>query len=82
MIQSDYKSKAYKISDAIRILNPKQAAFYWSNHVEPLDIYLSKNFTTNEPVIVYIFSRSQTVDSGVYDAWCRNKDTRTDGDKM
>ena len=73
MIKTTFKIKYYDDKDAIRILNPKQSAFYWSNGVEPLDIYPSKNHETNEPVIVYIFSRSETQETGVYDEWCNKK---------
>jgi hypothetical protein len=73
MVLSNFNAKRYKEKDAIRILNPKQAAFYWANGVEPLDIYSSRSFDTNEPVIVYIFSRCQTQDTGVYDQWCKRK---------
>ena len=73
MIESNFRNTKYKDSDAIRILNQKQAAFYWGKGLEPLDIYPSKAFDTGEPVIVYVFSRSQTQETGVYDEWCTRK---------
>ena len=36
----------YDENDAIRIVNPKQAAFYWSNGLQPITIYPSKDYTT------------------------------------
>ena len=73
MVISNYKLREYEPGpDSMRILNPKQAAFYWGNGVEPLDIYPSKHYMTGEPCIVYIFSREGSKD--VYDRWCKNKD--------
>lgn len=72
MIESNFNNKKYD-NDNIRILNPKQAAFYWDKGIEPLDIYPSKSFETNEPVIVYVFSKSKTQETGIYDEWCNRK---------
>jgi len=66
-VNSDYRNKKYQTSGTIRVLNPKQAAFYWASGVEPLDIYLSRNFITNAPCIVYIFSREDT--KPLYEQW-------------
>lgn len=73
MIESNFRNKKYKDDDNIRILNPKQAAFYWHNRLEPLDIYPSTTFDTGEPVIVYVFSRSQTQETGLYNEWVERK---------
>lgn len=73
MIESSFKNKKYDSVDAIRILNGRQAAYYWANGCEPVDIYISKNFETGEPLIVYIFSRKMTKETGVYDSWCNRK---------
>ena len=69
-ISSDYKSQKYEVVDTMRILNPKQAAFYWDKGIVPLDIYLSHNFETKEPIIVYVFSRSES--KTAYEEWCAN----------
>lgn len=74
IVLSNFNQKRYKVSDAIRIVNQKQAAFYWSKGIEPLDIYPSKDFKTNEPIIVYVFSRKESKESGAYDDWCNRKD--------
>lgn len=73
MINSDFKNKKYDTNDAIRILNSKQAAFYWANGCEPVNIFISKDYTTNDPIIVYTFLRSETQKTGVYDTWCNRK---------
>lgn len=58
----------YDEKDAIRIVNPKQAAFYWSKGLQPISIYPSKDYTTEEPLLVFIFKRSATKD--LYSEWC------------
>ena len=68
-VQSSYKNKHYDATESLRILNPRQASFYWSRGVEPLDIYLSKNFETGDPMIVYVFSRKDTQE--LYGEWCK-----------
>lgn len=73
MVKSNLVNKDYKSFDNIRILNSKQAAFYWENGVEPLDIYLG-NTKNGEPVIVFIFSKKETQETGVYDKWCKRGD--------
>ena len=75
--------KPYAASDAIRILNTAQAAFYWADGVQPVDIYSSKNRKTGEPCIVYVFLRDEQQDS--YDAWVKlkeeqNNELQTDRD--
>lgn len=70
-VTSEYRNKKYQTTGTVRLLNQKQAAFYWSRGVEPLDIYLSKNFDTGEPRIVYIFSREDTKE--LYEEWQRGE---------
>jgi hypothetical protein len=70
-VTSEYRNKKYQTTGTVRLLNHRQAAFYWANGVEPLDIYLSKNFETGEPRIVYIFSREDTKE--LYEKWLNEK---------
>lgn len=65
-------SKPYVASEAIRILNTAQAASYWADGIQPVDIYLSKNRKTGMPCIVYVFLRDEQVES--YDKWVRAKE--------
>ena len=44
----------------IPILNPKQAAFYWSRGVKFKDVYLDRDSHTNEPIIIFVFKRDET----------------------
>lgn len=79
MIESNFRSKKYNVADAICILNPLQAAFYWINGVEPVDIYPSIDFKTHKPVVVYVFSKIATQNSGVYNEWCNRQGERENG---
>ena len=66
-----YSGKTYCASDAIRILDPFQAAAYWANGIEPLDIYSSRHHETNKPLVVFVFNRKDTKD--VFDKWCKHE---------
>lgn len=70
-IKSRFTSQDYYASEAIRILDPFQAALYWSNGVMPLDIFPSRDYKTNKALIVYVFRKTDTKD--VFDRWCRHE---------
>lgn len=54
------KEKKINLDREIPIVNPKQAAFYWSKGIKPIDIYPSVNSHTNEPILVFVFNRDET----------------------
>lgn len=66
-----FSNKEYLASEAIRILDPNQAALYWANNVEPLDIFPSRDYKTGKALIVYVFKRSETKE--VFDLWCKHE---------
>lgn len=68
---SELTGKKYNLFGIIRILNPKQAAYYVNNGLELLDIENSFDRKTGDPVFVFYFDRESTRD--VYDAWCKKK---------
>ena len=70
-VKGKYSGKLYYASDAIRILDPFQATLYWSNGIEPLDIYPSRHYATNKPLLVFVFNRAETKD--VFDKWCKHE---------
>lgn len=70
-VMSNTTGREYCPSEVVRILNPRQATLYIANGAELLDIYASKDFRTNEPVLVFIFNRAATLD--LYDAWCKRE---------
>lgn len=58
-------------TDLIRILNPRQSAFYVQYGVPILDVQLSTD-NIGRPILVYIFRRSQTKDA--FDLWCKQRE--------
>ena len=70
-IKGKFSNKFYYANEAIRILDPMQAALYWANGVEPLDIYSSRDYKTNKALIVYVFKKSETKE--VFDKRCKHE---------
>ena len=70
-VKGKYSGKEYYASEAIRISNPLQAASYWENGLEPLDIYPTRNPETRKPVIVFVFNRVQS--KPLFDLWCKKE---------
>lgn len=54
------EKKNINLDRYIPIVNPKQAAYYWSKGVEPIDVYPSMDINTNVPIIVFVFNRDDT----------------------
>lgn len=71
MVHSDITGKDYNVSDAIRLLNIKQSIAYLKHGCELLDLYVSKDFETNEPVLCFIFNRKQS--KPLFDLWCKHE---------
>lgn len=68
---SDTTGKTYKIADAVRIINMQQLAAYLEHGAELLDIYSSRDFKTNKPILVGIVSRHATKE--LYNRWCNHE---------
>ena len=71
MLMSSLTGEYYDENDSIRIVNIKQALFYWINNVRPLSIYPGKDLKTGEPILVFIFKKSKTKD--LYKEWLATK---------
>lgn len=68
MLISSLTKKYYDEKDSVRILNPKQACYFWGERgIQPLSIYPSKDKKTGEPVIIFVFSKSKTQEA--YKDW-------------
>ena len=70
-IVSTTTGKSYFPSDVVRIVNFKQATLYMLNGAELLDLYPSRDFKDNSPLLVFIFNRVAT--TPLYDAWCKHE---------
>lgn len=78
-----YKTNYEPGNENIRIVNPKQAAFYYGNGLSPVDIYPGKN-NEGEYILIFVFSKKATQDMGLYEEWCERKHElkiRSDDDK-
>lgn len=70
-VKGKFSNKLYYAHEAIRILDQVQAALYWANGVEPLDIYSSRDYNTGKALIVYVFRKDDTKE--LFDKWCKHE---------
>lgn len=68
---SDATGLVYDISEMIRIVNSKQAAAYMLHGAKLYDIYATSDYNTGEPILVYLFSKSETKE--LYDLWLKHE---------
>lgn len=72
MLLSTLTGEYYDESDSIRVVNPRQAAFYWGKcGVKPLSIYPGTDFKSGADILVFVFSKSKTKD--IYQEWLKTK---------
>jgi hypothetical protein len=79
--KSKVTQKMYDIFSVIRIVNPKQAAFYCMKGLEIQDIEVSEDKVTKEPILVFYFLKEETKEP--FDEWCRRREEKineSDGD--
>lgn len=74
-IKSRFTNHDYDINNVVRIVKYWQAAFYWENGLEPIDIYPSKDIKTGEPIIVFIFDREAS--QALFYAWRNHSQERS-----
>lgn len=61
----------YDIADMIRIVNSKQAAAYILHGAKLYDLYATKDYNTNEPILVFLFSKRETKE--LYNLWLKHE---------
>ena len=79
LVQSLLTGKTYSLSKAVRIVSIRQAIFYMSKGVQPVDAYVSTDFKTNEPILVFIFFKSETQE--LYAEWQANRPNKEEKDE-
>lgn len=57
----------YSPHDMVRIINQKQCALYLMHGVTLYDVYASRDYKTGEPLVVYLFSKTETGE--LYKKW-------------
>lgn len=68
---SDTTGLVYDLSDMIRIVNSKQAAAYMMHGATLYDIYATNDYNTAEPILVFLFSKTETRD--LYNLWLKHE---------
>lgn len=71
MVMSETTGKSYDTNSVVRLVNMQQLAAYMANGVELLDIYSSRDFKTNKPILVGIVDRKAS--QKCYDLWCKHE---------
>lgn len=67
IFKSDLTGKEYCPNDVVRLVNVRQLLFYMRNGVEILDIYPSKDFKTNDDILVFIVNKKDSQEA--YKKW-------------
>lgn len=71
MIKSNFTGKLYDPNKSARIINMQQLAAYMANGVELLDLYISRDYKTDRPILVGIVDKENSYES--YKLWCDHK---------
>lgn len=71
MVKSNFTGKHYDPNKSCKILNMQQLAFYMSNDVELLDLFVSKDYKTKKPILVGVVDKAESYE--IYKMWCDNK---------
>ena len=71
LVKSKITGKKYDPVHMVNILNMKQATLSMKFGVELIDIFVSENHKTGEPVLVFMFDREST--RKAYDLWCKGE---------
>ena len=69
---SKITGKTYDIFSIVRILNIKQVIYYMKCNLEVLDIEISSDRKTGEPILVFYFDREAS--KPIFDMWCKHKE--------
>lgn len=71
---SDSTKNVYCPKDCIRLVNPKQVAFYMKKGIQLLDIYPSNDLKTGEDILVFLVDKRKSYQ--VYQEWMDQKDEK------
>jgi hypothetical protein len=72
---SDTTGRTYNIFGCVHILNIAQAIYYMQHHVKLLDLQISEDRKTGNPILVFVFNKDDTKEA--YDLWCLNKENES-----
>lgn len=67
MERSNICGKDYKLSDVVRIKDPKQQKLYIKHDVYPIDMYVTRDEYSNDEILIMLFRKEETKD--LYIKW-------------
>lgn len=70
-IRSETTGKVYCPDDAIRIVNLRQVTQYIRKGIEILDFYVSKDFKTDEDILVFLVNKKES--QKAYQEWLESR---------
>lgn len=71
MEKSNISGKEYRLSDVVRIVDPKQQKLYVKNEVYPVDMFTTKDLYSDNQILVMIFNKEETKD--LYVKWLNHE---------
>ena len=70
-VRSEFTKKEYETENVCRIINMTQLAAYLEYGVELLDLYSSRDYKTNKPILVGVVDKQSSYEA--YDKWCNHE---------
>lgn len=70
-VRSAFTKKEYETEKVCRIINMSQLAAYLEYGVELLDLYSSRDYKTNKPILVGVVDKQASYEA--YDKWCNHE---------
>lgn len=64
---SNISGKEYRLSDVVKIVDPKQQKLYVKNEVYPVDMFTTKDLYSDNQILVMLFNKRDTRD--LYEKW-------------
>lgn len=71
MMKSKITGKEYNTFETVKILNIKQSILYIKNGCELLDMYVSNDRNSGEPIFVFVFPQKES--KKYFDLWCKHE---------
>ncbi len=69
--KSKITGKQYNVFESVKIVNIKQSILYIKNGCELLDLYVSNDRNTGEPIFVFVFPQKES--KKYFDLWCKHE---------
>lgn len=60
MEKSNLTGNKYRLSDYVKIVDPKQQKLYIKHEVYPVEMFVTKDIKTEKEILVMLFSKEET----------------------